>query len=59
MGNFQFRLERFDPYFNPRMRTRVISLFLARTLAMKGEAKVPPPFNRVSIYVVLEQSANS
>ena len=40
MGNFQFRLERFDPYFDPRMRT--ISLFLARTLAMRGEAKVSP-----------------
>ena len=59
MCNFQSRFECFDPYFDPRMRTRVIYLFLARALATGGEAKAPHRFNRMSIYNAVEQSANS
>lgn len=42
MGNVQFRLERFDPFW-PSYALGQLSLFLTRTLAIrKGNQRTPP-----------------
>ena len=42
MGNFQFRLERFDSFW-PSYALGQFSLFLTRTLAIRGGSKSTPP----------------